>query len=141
MLPKYEKTRDAHAGNGNELAAANLQKFHDYFAGRETTVALDSEKDVPGKAGKGEDVRVGVEFEIGGSILEAAMPLEKPKLEAIERSKLEKALDFAATGRIDLTIEPFELAEKRRERSHWRFDGSGNRRKARKTRQGRPRRR
>jgi len=107
-LPPIDKSkRDAHHGNQNELQAVGLQKFHDFFKSKATSIPFDSSSvEMPGVVGKTVDIRVGPNFELH-PLLETAMPLEKPKLGKFDLELWQKALDFGKQK-----YDTFELSEK-----------------------------
>lgn len=107
-LPPIDKSkRDAHHGNQNELQAVGLQKFHDFFKSKATSIPFDSSSvEMPGVVGKTVDIRVGPNFELH-PLLETAMPLEKSKLGKFDLELWQKALDFGKQK-----YDTFELSEK-----------------------------
>ena len=107
-LPPIDKSkRDAHHGNQNELQAVGLQKFHDFFKSKATSIPFDSSSlEMPGKIGKSVDIRVGPNFDLY-PLLDAALPLEKPKLGKFDLEIWQKALDFGKQK-----YDTFELSEK-----------------------------
>ena len=108
QLPPIDKSkRDAHHGNQNELQAVGLQKFHDFFKSKATSIPFDSSSlEMPGKIGKSVDIRVGPNFDLY-PLLDAALPLEKPKLGKFDLEVWQKALDFGKQK-----YDTFELSEK-----------------------------
>ena len=108
QLPPIDKSkRDAHHGNQNELQAVGLQKFHDFFKSKATSIPFDSSSlEMPGKIGKSVDIRVGPNFDLY-PLLDAALPLEKPKLGKFDLEIWQKALDFGKQK-----YDTFELSEK-----------------------------
>jgi hypothetical protein len=107
-LPPIDKSkRDLHHGNQNELQAVGLQKFHDFFKSKATSIPFDSSSmEMPGKIGKSVDIRVGPNFDLY-PLLDAALPLEKPKLGKFDLEIWQKALDFGKQK-----YDTFELSEK-----------------------------
>ena len=107
-LPPIDKSkRDLHHGNQNELQAVGLQKFHDFFKSKATSIPFDSSSlEMPGKIGKSVDIRVGPNFDLY-PLLDAALPLEKPKLGKFDLEVWQKALDFGKQK-----YDTFELSEK-----------------------------
>ena len=107
-LPPIDKSKpDLHHGNQNELQAVGLQKFHDFFKSKATSIPFDSSSvEMPGVVGKTVDIRVGPNFELH-PLLETAMPLEKPKLGKFDLELWQKALDFGKQK-----YDTFELSEK-----------------------------
>jgi len=98
---------DLHHGNQNELQAVGLQKFHDFFKSKATSIPFDSSSmEMPGKIGKSVDIRVGPNFDLY-PLLDAALPLEKPKLGKFDLEIWQKALDFGKQK-----YDTFELSEK-----------------------------
>ena len=108
QLPPIDKSkRDAHHGNQNELQAVGLQKFHDFFKSKATSIPFDSSSmEMPGKIGKSVDISVGPNFDLY-PLLDAALPLEKPKLGKFDLEIWQKALDFGKQK-----YDTFELSEK-----------------------------
>ena len=108
QLPPIDKSkRDLHHGNQNELQAVGLQKFHDFFKSKATSIPFDSSSlEMPGKIGKSVDIRVGPNFDLY-PLLDAALPLEKPKLGKFDLEVWQKALDFGKQK-----YDTFELSEK-----------------------------
>ena len=82
QLPPIDKSkRDLHHGNQNELQAVGLQKIHDFFKSKATSIPFDSSSmEMPGTIGKSVDIRVGPNFDLY-PLLDAALPLEKPEAE------------------------------------------------------------
>ena len=107
-LPPIDKSKpDLHHGNQNELQAVGLQKFHDFFKSKATSIPFDSSSlEMPGKIGKSVDIRVGPNFDLY-PLLDAALPLEKPKLGKFDLEVWQKALDFGKQK-----YDTFELSEK-----------------------------
>ena len=107
-LPPIDKSKpDLHHGNQNELQAVGLQKFHDFFKSKATSIPFDSSSmEMPGKIGKSVDIRVGPNFDLY-PLLDAALPLEKPKLGTFDLEIWQKALDFGKQK-----YDTFELSEK-----------------------------
>ena len=107
-LPSIDKSKpDLHHGNQNELQAVGLQKFHDFFKSKATSIPFDSSSmEMPGKIGKSVDIRVGPNFDLY-PLLDAALPLEKPKLGEFDLEIWQKALDFGKQK-----YDTFELSEK-----------------------------
>lgn len=107
-LPPIDKSKpDLHHGNQNELQAVGLQKFHDFFKSKATSIPFDSSSmEMPGKIGKSVDIRVGPNFDLY-PLLDAALPLEKPKLGKFDLEIWQKALDFGKQK-----YDTFELSEK-----------------------------
>ena len=107
-LPPIDKSkRDLHHGNQNELQAVGLQKFHDFFKSKATSIPFDSSSmEMPGKIGKSVDIRVWPNFDLY-PLLDAALPLEKPKLGKFDLEIWQKALDFGKQK-----YDTFELSEK-----------------------------
>ena len=107
-LPPIDKSKpDLHHGNQNELQAVGLQKFHDFFKSKATSIPFDSSSmEMPGKIGKSVDIRVGPNFDLY-PLLDAALPLEKPKLGQFDLEIWQKALDFGKQK-----YDTFELSEK-----------------------------
>ena len=108
QLPPIDKSkRDLHHGNQNELQAVGLQKFHDFFKSKATSIPFDSSSmEMPGTIGKSVDIRVGPNFDLY-PLLDAALPLEKPKLGKFDLEIWQKALDFGKQK-----YDTFELSEK-----------------------------
>ena len=89
------------------MQAVGLRKFHDFFKSKATSIPFDSSSlEMPGKIGKSVDIRVGPNFDLY-PLLDAALPLEKPKLGKFDLEVWQKALDFGKQK-----YDTFELSEK-----------------------------
>jgi len=107
-LPVIVRQKDEHSGNLNELKSIGLQKFHDFFKQRETSIAFDSHnaQEVPGAQARGVDLRVGSSFELA-RLLADALPLERREFSKLEKEKVLTAFEFGKE-KYDL----FELKER-----------------------------